>query len=202
MTLLERRFIDEYLIDQDAKKAAIRAGYSKNSASSKGCQLLNKPEIVKAIAERQEILAEKLDITPEKIAVEYARIAFSNMKDFVEWDTGKIKVKPSEGMTRKETACISEISETSTMQGTTVNIKLHNKKGALDSLAKLMGMVIEKKEISGPNGGPIPVKNQEIDLSGLSNEELAQYKELTQKLLKNKKSENLDFCEITNDSTD
>ena len=49
-------FCDEYLIDLNATQAAIRAGYSVESAGSIGSELLKKPEIRaridRAMAER------------------------------------------------------------------------------------------------------------------------------------------------------
>jgi phage terminase small subunit len=40
-------------------------------------------------------------------------------------------------------------------------IKLSDKKGALDSLARHLGMFTDKTEISGPNGGPIVTQTKE-----------------------------------------
>jgi phage terminase small subunit len=47
------------------------------------------------------------------------------------------------------------------VQSHTHKIKLADKKGALDSLAKFLGMFVEKTEISGPNGGPIVTQTKE-----------------------------------------
>ncbi|MBS0909200.1 terminase small subunit [Tatumella sp. JGM118] len=49
-----RLFIVEYLKDQSATHAAIRAGYSKKTAAQIGYQLLQKPSISQAIAEQQK----------------------------------------------------------------------------------------------------------------------------------------------------
>lgn len=45
MNARQKRFCDEYLIDCNAKQAAIRAGYSKKTAYSIGNENLNKPEL-------------------------------------------------------------------------------------------------------------------------------------------------------------
>lgn len=45
MTRKQKRFCEEYLIDLNATQAAIRAGYSKKTASSIGEENLRKPEI-------------------------------------------------------------------------------------------------------------------------------------------------------------
>ena len=49
MTEKQRRFVEEYLIDLNATQAAIRAGYSPDSARDIGCENLTKPNIKAAI---------------------------------------------------------------------------------------------------------------------------------------------------------
>ena len=56
MTKKQKRFCDEYLIDLNATQAAIRAGYSENSAKQIGQQNLTKVDIKEHIEKR---LAEK-----------------------------------------------------------------------------------------------------------------------------------------------
>ncbi len=57
------RFVDEYLIDQNATRAAIDAGYSANSARSQGSRLLTNADIVRTINERQQVVSKELEIT-------------------------------------------------------------------------------------------------------------------------------------------
>ena len=56
MTAKQQRFCDEYLIDLNATQAAIRAGYSKNTARAIGAENLTKLDIKNYIAAR---MAEK-----------------------------------------------------------------------------------------------------------------------------------------------
>jgi phage terminase small subunit len=51
MTPKQQRFVEEYLIDLNATQAAIRAGYSADTARSIGSENLTKPDIQDAIAE-------------------------------------------------------------------------------------------------------------------------------------------------------
>ena len=51
MTPRQERFVHEYLIDLNATKAAIRAGYSKHSASTSAWRLLTKSQVKAAVAE-------------------------------------------------------------------------------------------------------------------------------------------------------
>lgn len=52
MTAKQKRFCDEYLIDLNATQAAIRAGYSKKTATVIGNENLRKPYIKEYIDER------------------------------------------------------------------------------------------------------------------------------------------------------
>lgn len=54
MNARQKRFCDEYLIDCNAKQAAIRAGYSPKTAYSIGNENLNKPELKAYINEQLE----------------------------------------------------------------------------------------------------------------------------------------------------
>lgn len=51
VTSKQRRFVQEYLIDLNATKAAIRAGYSPKTAQQMGSENLSKPVVQNAIAD-------------------------------------------------------------------------------------------------------------------------------------------------------
>jgi len=63
----QTRFVAEYLIDSNATQAAIRAGYSEKTAAVIGCENLTKPNIAAAIAAGTAKIADRLDITAEKV---------------------------------------------------------------------------------------------------------------------------------------
>nr|DAU53807.1 MAG TPA: Terminase small subunit [Caudoviricetes sp.] len=61
LTPKQKRFVEEYVIDCNATQAAIRAGYSPKTAYSIGQENLKKPEVMKAIAEKQKKLSERTE---------------------------------------------------------------------------------------------------------------------------------------------
>ena len=67
LTPKQQRFVDEYLIDLNATQAAIRSGYSEKTAAVIGAENLIKPNIAKAIAEAQEKLSNKTQVTVEMV---------------------------------------------------------------------------------------------------------------------------------------
>jgi phage terminase small subunit len=65
LTPKQQRFIEEYLIDLNATQAAIRAGYSRNSARQIGDENLSKPGIADAVAKAKRERSEATNIDAE-----------------------------------------------------------------------------------------------------------------------------------------
>jgi phage terminase small subunit len=141
----QRNFIDEYLVDLNATKAAIRAGYSEKTAHVIGCENLKKPNILSAIQDRRDQLAAKAGVTQERVVEEYAKIAFLDPQLLFD-DDGHLL--PIQSIPKEVAAAIGglDVSQRQTSQGedpeweTVKKIKLIDKKGALDSLARHLGL--------------------------------------------------------------
>ncbi len=88
LTGKQQRFCEEYLIDLNATKAAIRAGYSEDSAGAIGHENLKKPEIQEFISARQKELQEATGITQKRVLEEYAKIAFFDIRSLYTPDGG------------------------------------------------------------------------------------------------------------------
>lgn len=67
MTRKQKRFVEEYLVDLNATQAAIRAGYSPNTAGSIGEENLKKPEIKNAITSLLDDMAASNIATVQEI---------------------------------------------------------------------------------------------------------------------------------------
>lgn len=152
LTPKQERFVQEYLIDLNATQAAIRAGYSAKTAEQQGPRLLGNVGVAEAIKAAQDARAKRTNITQDRVLQEYARIAFSNMKDFAEFGEGGVALKNLADMDDDAARCVAEVSESTTKDGGSVRFKLHDKKGALDSLARHLGMFTDKTEHSGHLG--------------------------------------------------
>lgn len=85
---------------------------------------------------------DRLEITADRVLREYAKLAFSDLSKYVTVDGNSILVKDLAELPAELTAAISELSETN--QG--LKIKLHDKKGSLDSLAKHLGLFEKDNE--------------------------------------------------------
>lgn len=144
LTAKQKRFCDEYLIDLNGTQAAIRAGYSKNSANEQAAQLLAKLSVSAYISERREKLSQKLEITQERVLEELARIGFSNVKDFVNGGNNVLELKHIED---SKTAAVAAVKTRLGDDGSVnTEIKLHDKVSALEKLARHLGL-FEKDNI-------------------------------------------------------
>lgn len=139
-----KRFADEYLVDLNATQAAIRAGYSEKTAKSQGQRLLTFVDVAEYIAARQKKIADKLEVTVERIVSEYARLAFSDTSRVMEWGPDGVRLRPSSELSEDDRRAVAEVSETTSETGGSLRLKMHDKKGALDSLAKHLGMFKEQ----------------------------------------------------------
>ena len=71
----QRRFVDEYLIDMNATQAAIRAGYSQDTAYSQGQRLLKHVEVAALVSEGKARLAQKAGVTQEWVVERLKTVA-------------------------------------------------------------------------------------------------------------------------------
>lgn len=69
-------FIAEYLVDGNATRAAIAAGYSEKTAEAAGSRLLRNVKVSRTLAERNARRVEKLDITAARTLSELAKLSY------------------------------------------------------------------------------------------------------------------------------
>jgi len=162
--------------DFNASKAALRAGYSPKSAPAIGHEVLKKPEIMAAIQQHMGKMAQKAEITAERVLDEIRKLAFSNLPDVLTVTGGTVTIKDFAELSPDVKAAIESVRET---KDGCLAIKMHDKRASLEMLMKYLGLYVERVEHSGPNGGPI--QHQVEDLSKLSIKELKAYRELRAK---------------------
>lgn len=67
LTDKQARFVEEYLIDNNGTQAAIRAGYSPNTAESQASRLLTNAKVREAVEFGRDEIKQKTDITRERL---------------------------------------------------------------------------------------------------------------------------------------
>lgn len=151
LTEKQKRFVEEYLVDLNAAQAAIRAGYSEHTAKEMGYENLTKPYIQEAVSVAQAERSKRTEITQDRVLQELAKIGFADIRNVVSWNSTPVSEEdgslsyPVELINSAEVdddtaAAISEVSLTA--QG--IKVKMIDKKGALDSIGKHLGMFTDR----------------------------------------------------------
>lgn len=146
MTKKQKLFIEEYLIDLNATQAAIRAGYSPDTAGSIGNENLNKPEIRAHIDRAMAERSKRTGVNADRVIMELAKIAFVNAADVIDPETATIRADA----TAEDTAAIMSVKvKTFGDNGLEREIKMADKLKALDMLGRHLGIFNDKLELSG-----------------------------------------------------
>lgn len=149
MTKKQKRFAEEYLIDLNATQAAIRAGYSPDTAQEQGSRLLSNvmvsKEIKKAMAERSR----RTGINQDRIIRELAKIALVNPGQVIDAQTAKIREDAEE----EDLAAVQSVkvkkSYSETGEMTEREIRMADKVRALELLGRHLGMWNDKLQVTG-----------------------------------------------------
>ena len=149
-------FAREYVIDLNGTRAAIAAGYAESGAHVESSRLLKKAKVNKLIQQLQSKRASKLEITEAKVSEEIARLAFSNMLDYI-GPTGNLDLST---LTRDQAAAIQEIREDTTGGAgdgerklvLRTTFKLSDKTKNLELLCRHLGMLNDKMQVTGLEG--------------------------------------------------
>lgn len=146
MTKKQKRFVEEYLIDLNATQAAIRAGYSPDTAGSIGAENLKKPEIKSRIDKAMAERSKRTGINQDRVLQELARIGFARITDAIDPDTAKIRQDASDD----DLACIQSIKIKPNEFGTEREVKMYDKRAALVDLGKHLGLFSSEKDTEKP----------------------------------------------------
>ena len=146
MTKKQKRFVEEYLIDLNATQAAIRAGYSPDTAKSIGSENLTKPDLQARIAKAMAERSKRTGVNADRVVMELAKIAFVNAGDVIDAETATLKPDAA----KEDTAAIQSVKvKTFGEDGMEREIKMADKLKALELLGKHLGMFKDKVELSG-----------------------------------------------------
>lgn len=184
LTPKQQLFVNEYLVDKNATRAAKAAGFSAKTAYSQGQRLLKHVEVAGAIEKglkaqvaAAEKRAEAAGLSKERWLQELRRIALANMDDYAVIETYKpnkyakadvVRVMPKLTKERPRSlgAAIKKISETKNGIG----IELHNKLNALELLGKHYGWVKNEFDLQVPGGVQVhltmPSNGREVSEDG------------------------------------
>lgn len=140
------------MCDLNATQAAIRAGYSAKRADAIGYENLRKPEVAQYLSERIKARAQRVEITQDRVLAEYAKLAFLDPRRFYDASGALIPVQLLDADVAAALVGV-DVTETYDKESnsaiTTKKVKFVDKKGALDSVARHLGMFVDRTEHTG-----------------------------------------------------
>jgi phage terminase small subunit len=152
----ERLFVEGYLQTLNKRQAAEYAGYSDASAKRYAHEIFRRAHVREAI---EHLLRTRSGVTKTWLVDKLVSIIDTDLADVSDWDLdGDLVFKGSADLTPEQKVAVAEVvQERSKDGGKTLKLKLYDKLSAMAHLAKLLNLLVDRQEISGPNGGPVEV---------------------------------------------
>ena len=146
LTNRQRVFVEEYLRTWNATAAAIAAGYSEKTAGSIGSENLTKPEIDAEIKRRLSELVMSTDEALTRLAEQGRGAHAAYIDEYGVVDLAGMKAAGKMHLIRgvKPTAA-----------GLVVDF--HDAQAAIDKILRVHGAYVERRELSGKDGGPVVI---------------------------------------------
>lgn len=186
LTERQRVFCEEYLVDLNGQAAAVRAGYSKKTARQMASQNLEHPAVIEYLNKLKTERSQRTQVTADRVITELARLGFSDVRKAFDESGALLPMAQwpedlAASVASIETDVLFEgYGENRVQVGVTRKLKLWDKPRSLELLGKHLKLWVERVEASGPNGGPIQTREDGLDLSTLTDEELEQLERLRQ----------------------
>lgn len=157
LTDKQEQFCQEYLIDLNATQAAVRAGYSVDTAGAIGHENLKKPEIQDKIAVLQAIRAERTQVSQDQIVRELMKVAFGDVGNYFDENGNIIPVHEIETNARGAISAIKVLDEKTEQSEevfkltVTKELKMWDKLKALEMLGRHVGIFERDNKQSKPD---------------------------------------------------
>ena len=141
------QLVQEYFVEYNQTRAAIRAGYPPLAAAQQASEILKLPKVAARVAEIQAEKSRRIGLTTDRVLQEIARLALVDPTDIIDDATGRV----SAGAAADDRAAIQSIKvkryfDRSGQEVTEHEIRLNDKVKALELLCKAMGITEQAKQ--------------------------------------------------------
>ena len=152
LTAKQQRFVAEYLVDLNSTQAAIRAKYSAKTADRIGPELLGKTCVAVAIQAAMQAREERTQITQDEVLRQYRNFSFSDVRKLFNPDGSLKNISELDDATAAAVTSVESVELTDKngeSLGIVRKVKLVDKRAALADVAKHLGMLTDRIDISG-----------------------------------------------------
>ena len=166
LTSQQKIFADEYLIDLNGTRA-YRVAYpsckSDEVAAASASRLLRNDKVAAYLAKAQKAREQRTEITQDRVLLEYARLGFLDPRKLFNADGSPKGIQELDDDTAAAIAGLdvmeiySGSGDDRTFVGYLKKYKMADKRSALDSIGKHLGMFKEKNELDVNIAGKVMV---------------------------------------------
>jgi phage terminase small subunit len=167
---MQRRFVEEYVVDLNAKAAYVRAGYKSAAPGPNASRLVARPHISNAIDYELKLLRERSFVRADRVLVELARVAFGDIRDIYDENGNLRPIKDLDPEVSAAIASIKIVAQKENEDGSyspVLEIKRHDKIQALTLLCKHLGIAGDNLKVSGDGTNPLTLLLQQVQGSAL-----------------------------------
>lgn len=146
LSAVEKSFVDDYVsaLERESERTNRRISdfIGKSIEITDENQLLSRPMVAAAITERLTKIAADRELNPSRIIKEYINMAFSNLNDYMQLDEWGNPVYDLTRCTPDQLSAVKKLKfERNATGSERLEFELYDKKGALDTLAKMVGLL-------------------------------------------------------------
>lgn len=172
LTEKQKRFCDEYLIDLNGTRAykdAYPSVKKDETAAAASARLLRNVKVKAYIEKRMADREKRTEITQDRVLKEYAKIGFFDPRKLFNDDGQPKDISALDDDTAAALAGLEVLENfeyedgEKIFAGYTKKYRIVDKKGALDSLARHLGMFNDKMQVSGSIDTNNPFKGLTTD---------------------------------------
>lgn len=178
LTPKQQRFVEEYLVNLNATKAAIFAGYSISTAPQQGARLLKNVNVLQAIAAGKSERSERTKIDADWVLRTLAEEKQADLSDLFD-DQGQVRPVKDWPLVFRRGVVVGIESfeqyagsgEEREAVGVVRKIKMVDRTKHLELIGRHVDVQAfrDAHALTGPNGAPLAVT---VDLSGATTEQL------------------------------
>ena len=182
LTLKMEKFAQAYAVNGGNASAAYRTAYDAENMQPetihvRACEMLKHGKVAVRLDQLRADALRRHQVTVDRVVAEYSKLAFANMTDYMRVNADGLAEVDLSKLNGDQAAAITEIraDRVRTIGGgedgepkayvERVTFKLADKRSALDSLSKCLGMFVERHELTGKDGKDLMPEASSRDLA-------------------------------------